>query len=702
MLLKNKKLFDFFIILFIVVIITIIYFISENMKDEKIKLAKEEKYNIYASNIYNEVDLVLKSKQENTFSIVLALAQDRRIINALKQNNSHGIDLKQFSKTLKNTTHLQNAWFHIIDAKGNSFYRSWVSKRGDSLLNIRIDIARMIQKPQIMNTISTGKFDMTFKSMVPIYDNEKFIGIFEIITHFNSIANQLKKEGLEMVAIVDTKYKKQLTKAFTKIFIEDYYIANHNAKKELLDYLQKKKIKNFIHTDKKYIIDEENGYFIVVYNIVDIQKQPMASLVIFKDLDSLSIESIQNIRDNMTQYIIIVTLMLLLIGYYFISKKHSYELDTKVKKRTQELLKEKQYIQTILDTNPNIIIVTNSFKIIDANKRFLEFFQYDSISNFMEDYDCICDFFLTLDDEPFCKDKMVKGIPWARYIAQNKIEHIVQLKYKERIYIFTVSAEYLKNNGDILLTFQNITEIKRKDRLLFEQSKLASMGEMIGNIAHQWRQPLSIVSSSATGMKLQKEFNKLSDEEFNQYCDLINENAQYLSKTIDDFRNFIKGDSEKTYFLLSEEFQKMLNLITPSVKSNNIEFILDIKDDIKLYGFSSELLQSLLNIYNNAKDSLVEVPEEERLFIVKAKQNNKRVETSVQDSGKGISEDIAGKVFEPYFTTKHQKQGTGLGLHMTYNMIVHGMNGTIEAKNSTFRYKNKEYFGALFIISFPL
>jgi len=698
---RNKNFFDYFILLFILIIAITVYMVSENIKNEKIEAVKTEKYNIYSKNIYSEIDLLIQNKQELTFSIALSLAQDSRIIQALKNQNTKNINLKAFSKQLSETTQLENAWFHIVAVDGKSFYRSWVPKRGDSLLKIRMDVVDMIKKPRIMKTISTGKFDMTFKSMVPIYDGKTFIGMFEIITHFNSIAKQLSKEEIDAVVIVDEKYKKQLTKAFSKTFIGDNYIANYNAKKVLLSYLEQMGVKNYIHSTEKYILDEKKNHFIVVYNIPDIKGKPMGSIVAFKKLNSLAMDDIKVIEDNVLKYTAIITLTLLLLGYYLVSRKHSRELDSKVRQRTKELEKEKLYIQTILDTNPNIIIVTNSFKIIDANKRFLEFFVYNTVEDFTNNQDCICDFFITLDEKIFCKDKMVNGIPWAEFIATDKKEHIVQLKYNAQVYIFTVSAEYLKNNGDILLTFQNITEIKRKDRLLFEQSKLASMGEMIGNIAHQWRQPLSVVSSSATGMKLQKEFNTLSDEQFNDNCDLINENVQYLSKTIDDFRDFIKGDREKTSFLLSEEFGKMLNLINPSIKSNNIEFVLDIKEDIELYGFSNDLLQCLLNIYNNAKDSLVELPEGSRIFIISAEQIDNSITINFQDSGLGIEDDALDKLFEPYFTTKHQKQGTGLGLHMTYNMIVHGMNGSIEAKNNKFNYKEKEYTGALFIISFP-
>ncbi len=683
--------------------IVAVYFVSENITKEKIATLTKEKYSIYSNNIYNDVELLIKNKQELTFSIALSLSKDSSIIKALKENDVSDIDLKNFSNLLRETTLIENTWFHIVDAKGYSFYRSWIPKKGDNLLNVRMDVVKMIENPQIMKIISVGKFDITFKSMVPIYDKDKFIGMFEVITHFNSIVEQLSEQCLDAIVIVDKKYKKQIKMPFSKTFLGEYYIANYNANENLLKYLETKGVEKYIHSEKMYILDQQNNHFIVVYNIPDIHEKPMASIIVFKPLNTLNMDDVKVVKNSMIKYTIIISLILLLISYYFISSKHTSVLDRKIKKRTRELLKEKQYIQKILDTNPNIIIVTNSFKTIDANKRFLEFFHYDSVEDFAKEHECISDFFVTLDDRLFSKDKMVNGLPWAVYIANNKTEHMLQLKLNDQLYVFTMSAEYLKNDEHILLTLQNVTEMKRKDRLLFEQSKLASMGEMIGNIAHQWRQPLSVIASGATGMKLQKKLNTLSDEQFEQACDLINDNAQYLSKTIDDFRDFIKGDREKTYFLLSEKFQKLLNLIQPSIKSHNIIFEINVKDDIELHGYGSELIQCFMNIFSNSKDALKNKDENSRIILVSVyKNDNQEIVISFQDSGGGILNNVIDKVFEPYFTTKHQKQGTGLGLHMTYNIIVHGMGGKIKASNQKFVYKHKEYYGALFTITLPI
>ncbi len=247
-----------------------------------------------------------------------------------------------------------------------------------------------------------------------------------------------------------------------------------------------------------------------------------------------------------------------------------------------------------------------------------------------------------------------------------------------------------------------IEENRQKDKTLSEQSKLAAMGEMIGNIAHQWRQPLSVISTGATGLMIQKEYGNLTDEFFIKTCEMIDSNAQYLSKTIDDFRNFIIGDKKHVIFYLKERCNSFLHLVEPSIKSYNIKLILDVDDDIKIDGYPNELVQCVINIFNNAKDVLLELNESDRYIFISARVENKNVILEIKDSAGGIDKEVLPKIFEPYFTTKHKSQGTGLGLHMTYNLITSGMNGTINATNCTYVYDDKEYTGALFTISIPL
>ncbi len=699
----RKKLFDILIFLSILVISVIVFIISDDLTKSKIEILKNEKYNIYSQKLKENIKVLIDNKQESTLSIALALAQNRDIKKVLKQNDIKYQDLKKFTDTLAENTNLKNVWFHLINRNGISVYRTWIDKRGDDLKPIRPDVLKMMTQPRIMTIISTGKFDMTFKSMVPIYDEKEFIGIFEIISHFNSISSQLMQENVSSLILVDKKYKKQLTKPFSKTFLGEYYIANIDADKKLIAYVEEKSPEKFFENNKPYILDTDLGKLITTYKIPDINGDQMGLIIAFKDISSINMNDVKLLKSNIIFYTVISILFLALFGYYLIAKKHARQLDTKVKERTKELDSEKQYIQTILDSNPSIILVTSDSNLISANKSFFSFFECDTLEDFKEHYNCICDLFLKIDDTEFPKNKKIAGENWSTYLARSCNEdHLVELEYKEKIYYFTMNALYLNYKGEILVTMQNITELKNKDKLLFEQSKMAAMGEMIGNIAHQWRQPLSVISSGATGLKVQREYEKLSDKQLYKVCNMINENAQYLSKTIDDFKNFIKGDREKSDFFISSEIEKLRTLMDSSIRTYNLQLSVNIKDDIIVRGYENELLQCFINIFNNAKDVLKKNNENERFIDIDIGSDGENLHILFKDNGGGMDENIQSKIFEPYFTTKHQSQGTGLGLHMTYNIIVNGMGGNISVKNIKISKNGKEYTGAQFTVNLPI
>ncbi len=284
----------------------------------------------------------------------------------------------------------------------------------------------------------------------------------------------------------------------------------------------------------------------------------------------------------------------------------------------------------------------------------------------------------------------------AYFIYWNILQkQILKVKVKKK----TKELEEINQNLEEKISLE-VEKNKQTQQQLFKSEKMASMGEMIGNIAHQWRQPLSIISTGATGLILQKEYDSLTDGKLINTCKIIDENAQYLSKTIDDFRDFIKGDKKAVLFNLEDTIHSFIHLIDTSIRNHNINIILNIDKNIQLENHPNELIQCLINIYNNARDILKNEDMKRYIFINTVNLDDTIV-IKIKDNAGGIKEEIFSKIFEPYFTTKHKSQGTGLGLHMTYNLIVHGMKGTIEVKNVDYRYKRNKYHGAEFIITLP-
>lgn len=250
---------------------------------------------------------------------------------------------------------------------------------------------------------------------------------------------------------------------------------------------------------------------------------------------------------------------------------------------------------------------------------------------------------------------------------------------------------------------QEIEKNEQRNKLLMHQSKMAAMGEMISNIAHQWRQPLSAISTAASAMKLQKELKILSDETFDYSYEMIMKNAEFLSETINSFRDFFIMDKEKTDFDLKETMARNCDLINNRLVGNNIKLHFEFEENIKLNGYKNEFMQVIINILNNAIDALkTKTIKESKIILMKTYTENNNAIIIIHDNGDGIKESIKEKIFEPYFTTKHQAQGTGIGLYMTQEILVNHMNGSITCCNDTFVLDEKEYFGAQFTLSIPI
>lgn len=248
---------------------------------------------------------------------------------------------------------------------------------------------------------------------------------------------------------------------------------------------------------------------------------------------------------------------------------------------------------------------------------------------------------------------------------------------------------------------KEIEDRKHQEQLLLHKSKQAMMGEMLENIAHQWRQPLSVISTYATGIMMKKEHGICTKELEKEAFETINLNAQYLSNTIENFRKFFLSNSEKLDFFIEESIDYTLKLVESRFKSLNIKLIKDI-ENIKVYNYRNELTQVFMNIFNNSADALENVEQDDRYIQVQSFKKEDNINIVITDSAKGAKKDVLNKLFEAYFTTKQQSYGTGIGLYMCYEIIVRHMKGTIEAKNNSFTIDNKNFTGLEILITIPI
>ena len=300
--------------------------------------------------------------------------------------------------------------------------------------------------------------------------------------------------------------------------------------------------------------------------------------------------------------------------------------------------------------------------------------------------------------------RLSKSILKPLDIINSNIDDIAHGKHIKNINKKTNYIELDKLRSNILIMQNKIIhrekQNRQKDKLLAQQSKMASMGEMLENIAHQWRQPLSVISTASSGIKMQKEFGISSEKQEIEILDTITSTAKHLSKTIDDFRDFFKPNKKKQLFSLYEVYKKTLGILKSKFKNKSIEVIENIQD-IQLYGLDGELVQVIMNILNNARDILENKDQRKLIFVDIYRKNNEAI-LKIKDNGGGIPNNIINKIFDPYFTTKHKSQGTGIGLYMSEEMITKHMNGTILVENQEYLFENKNYTGACFTIILPI
>ena len=224
-------------------------------------------------------------------------------------------------------------------------------------------------------------------------------------------------------------------------------------------------------------------------------------------------------------------------------------------------------------------------------------------------------------------------------------------------------------------------ELNEQERIMTQQSKLAGMGEMIGNIAHQWRQPLTQLSSILVNLELRQERGKLDNELFRRKITEANEQIAFMSGTIDDFREFFAPDRVPEHYPVSRLFTTVEKLMRAALKNNNIHLVTTIDTDFILEGYPNEMAQTLVNLVSNAKDVFKERGTQDPEIVLHAFVKEGHPTITITDNAGGIHIEPIEKVFEPYFSTKHASTGTGIGLYMSKTIIEKHNQGSISVKN---------------------
>ncbi|MGD9970079.1 MAG: ATP-binding protein [Sulfuricurvum sp.] len=378
------------------------------------------------------------------------------------------------------------------------------------------------------------------------------------------------------------------------------------------------------------------------------------------------------------------------------------------------LYAQKRYVQQIMDSQSAIITVFEEGKIHQCNRRFLEFFETVSLETFYECHLCFHD--VIESHSPY-----LDGIHFKQWLLSDSNVHDVKIALKnplDELRIFNAVKSSLQSGEEsvqAIVTLTDITEmenylqnlqekineatreIRDQQQQLIAQSRAAALGEMFDNIAHQWRQPIGAINNAIINAEFAMELGEVSQENVLETFKQINTYTAFLSKTIDDFRNFSNPDKEKNWFKVHDAITNTIDIIRGAYEMNGIH--LNYTPDFtsqerEIYGPQGEFSQVVLNILSNARDAIKEKKLSTGNVTITLHSNDDEIRVDILDNGGGIPEKVLPKIFDPYFSTKNKAQGTGIGLYMSKTIIEKHFGGRLEATN-----KNE---GACFSITLPL
>lgn len=243
---------------------------------------------------------------------------------------------------------------------------------------------------------------------------------------------------------------------------------------------------------------------------------------------------------------------------------------------------------------------------------------------------------------------------------------------------------------------QEMSDNKKKELLLIEQNKMAALGEMIGNIAHQWKQPLNTISIIVSGMKLEKMMGTLDINELEKPFNDILDSIEYSSNTINTFKNFVKEEKVTKQMLVQDRIKQSLKIVGPVLEYNDIKLKLEINEEnpILFTSVSGELDEVIINILNNAKDAILENKIKNSWIKLSTEIEDKKCILSIEDNAGGIPSGVIDNIFDQYYTTKENSNGTGIGLYMSRRIVVETLHGDL--------YVNNTENGAKFSIEFQI
>jgi len=398
----------FLVIIFFLLAIGI-YFLGTQYKESQREASLQSLYGKIAQRLTSEVQILIEEKRNATLTIAMALAEDVSVKKAVQNREDIHDKLALFSKKLKESTDFKNVWIQLVDERGVSISRSWTQMRGDALKSFRPDVSKMLLSPEIRTTISVGKYDLSFKGMVPFFDEQRnLLGFVEVITHFNSVIKKLQDEDVEALVLVDKSYKEQIKYPFTNKFIGDYYLANKNANEIIVTYVEGLGVEHFVSYKENYSITDDGVYLRINSTLFEKDSTPMAYILLFQKIKDIDTSSISN-KGMFIDLLVVFALTVV-----------AFVLSLFMRKEDVQVAKEKGTLKTVLFFAAFFIfIITLYYLFLNSYKNHEEKHYLEAYNQSMaKDYSLISRHFETVAETMF---QTILNTP--------KVHKLVQMAY---------------------------------------------------------------------------------------------------------------------------------------------------------------------------------------------------------------------------------------------------------------------------------
>jgi len=687
--LKKSRLLLYIGIILVSTIIILAYFYNDkNKRVEQYLENKNQSLQIQYNTIYENYkvacDNVYASLQDNRRLLTLfSKAKD----SSTSDKNIIRDEMFEMLKDRYERIKKFGIWqlhFHLPD--NESFLRMHKKdKFGDNLTGARYSVEYVNKNKKFIKGFEVGKIVHGFRFVYPLFiDKNEYIGSVEI-----SMSSEIFKQTIEhsyrshvdfiilSKVIKDKLWEDQIDSYYVQsVFSKEYLKKIDDIDVDLV--LSSKKLSQIdrkLKTDKIFSIlvkTKQNTQgiltFLPVKNLKDNKK--VAYLVSY-----LSDPFIYKASNNF--YIIccvVLVLALIITGYVIKDEIYKYSLEISIEKKTISLEQKNKQIQRKYDEQMYILNTLDEAVIIYENNNYI---QSNYATQKMLGFELSKKGFLEfLEDKEEILSEIKKedkhSLVLETYVANQDKRIPILFKY---------NCHCTKYKCIQIVTLVDLTYIKAKEKQLLQQSKLAQMGEMISMIAHQWRQPLSAISSTVNSMILKSAMGEYDESYFRKKLGNISEYTQHLSNTIDDFRNFFKQNKEKKSVTIEELVEDSLKIIENSLNSFDIKVIKQYNLNRNIDTYPNELRQVILNLLKNSEDIFKESNMVNKTITIKTYLEDKDHILKISDNAGGIPEDIIEKIFDPYFSTKIEKDGTGLGLYMSKVIVEDHCGGQIVVSN---------------------